>query len=111
MESTTYKFNVNAGAFPHALDIFSQFFKSPLFATDAMKREIMAVDAEDSKNRILDARRQLQVMKHLMTPTVSDYSKFSTGNVKTLSFGDVEKYGDTLAHTIRTFHQVRGWFA
>ena len=31
MESTSYKFNVNAGAFEHTLDIFSQFFKTPLF--------------------------------------------------------------------------------
>ena len=53
MEQTTYKFNINSNAFSHALDIFSQFFKAPLFNTETMCREIMAVDAEDSKNRII----------------------------------------------------------
>jgi secreted Zn-dependent insulinase-like peptidase len=54
MESTVYKFEVNSMSFPHSLDLFSQFFKQPLFTEDAIAREVMAVDAEDSKNRIID---------------------------------------------------------
>jgi insulysin len=54
MESTVYKFEVNSKSFPHSLDLFSQFFKQPLFTEDAIAREVMAVDAEDSKNRIID---------------------------------------------------------
>ena len=61
MESTVYKFEINAISFSHALDLFSQFFKRPLFSIEAIAREIMAVDSEDSKNRILDGRRTLQV--------------------------------------------------
>ena len=106
METTTYKFNVNSNAFSHALDIFSQFFKRPLFDTGAIKREIMAVDAEDSKNRIIDARRLLQVLKHQIDPSKTDYSKFSTGNIKTLSYGDVDKFGHILAESIRDFHRT-----
>ena len=106
MEQTTYKFYVNSEAFPHALDIFSQFFKEPSFDREAMKREIMAVDAEDSKNRILDSRRMLQVLKHLMDPAATAYSKFSTGNLQTLSFGDIDRFGDTLTDTIRHFHRT-----
>lgn len=104
MEHTTYKFAVNQAAFDKALDIFSQFFKSPLFSTEAMCREIMAVDSEDSKNRIIDSRRLLQVLKHQVDPA-SEYAKFSTGNLKTLVYGDVEKYGNNLANTIRSFHE------
>ena len=66
MEQTTYKFNVNAEAFPHALDLFSQFFKGiivnittaivfslgPLFSEDAISREINAVDSEGTVNYI-----------------------------------------------------------
>lgn len=103
MEHTTYKFTVNQAAFDKALDIFSQFFKGPLFSTEAMCREIMAVDSEDSKNRIIDSRRLLQVLKHQVDPD-SQYAKFSTGNLKTLVYGDVEKYGENLASTIRSFH-------
>jgi len=103
MEYTTYKFNVNSDAFDPALDLFSQFFKSPLFATEAICREIMAVDSEDSKNHIIDSRRMLQVLKHQIDPA-SQYSKFSTGNLRTLAFGDVAKYGENLSSAIRSFH-------
>lgn len=105
MEKTTYKFQVNAKAFPHALDIFSQFFKKPLFDTDAISREVMAVDAEDSKNRIIDGRRTLQVLKDQIVPT-SPYAKFSTGNVKTLAKNDPNQFGNELAEEIRRFHST-----
>ncbi|KAJ1437208.1 Metalloenzyme, LuxS/M16 peptidase-like protein [Ochromonadaceae sp. CCMP2298] len=105
MEQTTYKFNINADAFPHALDIFSQFFKGPLLSTEAISREVMAVDAEDSKNRIIDGRRSLQVLKHQIRPS-HNYAKFSTGNLKTLAFGDVARYGENLSNVIRAFHQI-----
>jgi len=103
MEHTTYKFNVNSDAFDQALDLFSQFFKSPLFTTEAICREIMAVDSEDSKNHIIDSRRLLQVLKHQIDPN-SQYSKFSTGNLKTLAYGDTDKYGENLSDMIRGFH-------
>jgi len=104
MEQTTYKFNVNAKAFDHALDIFSQFFKGPLFNSEAMCREVMAVDAEDSKNRIIDSRRVLQVLKHQIHPS-NNYAKFSTGNLKTLAFGDIDVFGAHLTDSIRSFHK------
>lgn len=105
MEQTTYKFNINANAFDHALDIFSQFFKQPLFQTETMCREIMAVDAEDSKNRIIDSRRNLQVLKHQLKHT-HPYAKFSTGNLKTLAYGDIKRYGTMLSDNIRHFHEL-----
>ncbi len=104
MEQTVYKFYVNAPEFDGALDIFSQFFKSPLFETQAITREINAVDAEDAKNRILENRRFLQVLKHQILPT-SDYSKFSTGNLRTLAFNELTTYGEGLSQKIRDFHQ------
>ena len=36
METTTFKFEVNGQAFDGALDLFSQFFKKPLFTADAI---------------------------------------------------------------------------
>jgi secreted Zn-dependent insulinase-like peptidase len=104
MEHTTYKFNINAKAFDEALDIFSQFFKSPSFNHESICREINAVDAEDSKNRILEARRMLQIVKNLITID-TPYSKFSTGNINTLAYGDINEYGNTLTHHIKTFHK------
>ena len=46
-----------------------------------------------------------QVLKHQIDPFKTDYSKFSTGNIKTLSYGDVDKFGHILAASIRDFHR------
>lgn len=103
MEATTYKFEVNANAFPEAVSIFSQFFKSPLFTESAIGREVLAVDAEDSKNRILDGRRVLQVMKDQMIEN-HPYKKFSTGNVNTLARGNAIDNANEVKDAMRTFH-------
>jgi secreted Zn-dependent insulinase-like peptidase len=103
MEQTVYKFYVNALSFDQGVDIFSQFFKCPLLNAEAISREIHAVDSEDSKNRILEGRRFLQVLKAQVNEEIH-YSKFSTGNLNTLAFGDVEKYGHPLAEKIQRFH-------
>ncbi len=66
MESTVYQFDINNDKFEYALSIFSNFFKSPLFTSSAIGREIMAVDSEDAKNRIIDGRRMIQIVKDLI---------------------------------------------
>eukprot|EP01033_Poteriospumella_lacustris_P001998 gene1998-1454_t len=104
MEYTLYKFYVNSESFEGALDIFAQFFKSPLLAADSIKREVHAVDSEDSKNRNLDNRRALQVLKDIMDLGIS-YSKYSTGNLNTLVFGSVEEHGDILVQSVQDFHR------
>ncbi|CAM9761849.1 unnamed protein product [Ascophyllum nodosum] len=89
MDATTFQFEVGAEHLRRvvtrggALDIFSQFFVSPLLTESSTGRELMAVDSEDSKNRTNDSRRLLQVLKALADPD-HPYSKFSTGNAKTL---------------------------
>lgn len=103
MEYTVYKFSVNSQSFKPALDRFSQFFKNPLFREDAISREVLAVDSEDSKNRIIDSRRTLQVMKDLISPS-STYSKFSTGNVNTLAKGNAVENAATVRTAMRNFH-------
>lgn len=104
MEYTNYKFEVNSNAFSEALSIFSQFFKSPLFSEDAIGREVCAVDAEDSKNRIIDGRRILQVIKHQIIEN-HPYAKFSTGNINTLASGDAIKNANEVRDAMRMFHE------
>jgi insulysin len=48
METTVYNFDVNYNYFSEALDIFSQFFISPLFDMNSTSRELRAVDSEVS---------------------------------------------------------------
>ena len=45
-EQTHMHFSVNSDKFDGALDIFSAFFKSPLFNSDAADREINAIQSE-----------------------------------------------------------------
>ena len=45
MEETTYKFDVNAGSFKRAVEIFSEFFKEPLFNPSSAAREVRAVNS------------------------------------------------------------------
>ena len=47
---TYYYFDVKNSHFSDALDIYSQFFKEPLFTESATERELNAVDNEYKKN-------------------------------------------------------------
>jgi insulysin len=105
METTVYRFDVNSTHFAEALDIFSQFFKQPLFSPESASREIKAVDAEDSKNRQLDGRRTLQILKCLVNPS-HPYSKFSTGNITTLAKGDPEGNAQLLREQMKAFYHT-----
>jgi len=105
MDQTTFQFEVNKSAFAQLLDIWSQFFVKPLMRDHAVEREIQAVTAEDSKNRILDGRRLLQVIKDLMVPG-EKYAKFSTGNVNTLAKGNATENAPELAAILKRFHQL-----
>ena len=96
MSHTTYQFDILAEFGEHALDIFSNFFVSPLFSRSGTGREVQAVDSENSKNLVSDGRRRLQVLKALADKD-HHYSKFSTGNRITLPAAlpdDNEKNGD-----------------
>mmetsp|Transcript_15246 Transcript_15246/g.27671 ORF Transcript_15246/g.27671 Transcript_15246/m.27671 type:complete len:1041 (-) Transcript_15246:645-3767(-) len=83
MSHTTYQFDVLADYGEKALDVFSNFFISPLFTPSGTQREVQAVDSENSKNLVSDGRRRLQVLKSLADEK-HHFSKFSTGNKFTL---------------------------
>jgi len=94
MSHTTYQFDILAEYGEQALDIFSNFFVSPLFTRSGTAREVQAVDSENSKNLVSDGRRRLQVLKALADKD-HHYSKFSTGNRITLpACADAEEGGD-----------------
>lgn len=87
-EETVFHFEVDAGGFQDTLDVFAQFFiGQPLLDWNAAERELNAVTAEDSRNRINDDRRARMVLQHTV-PTrdvgVTTWSKFGTGNTSTL---------------------------
>lgn len=84
MSFTTFKFDILAEHAEKAIDIFSQFFISPLFTESGTAREVQAVDSENTRNIADDGRRRLQVLKSIANPE-HHFSKFSTGNKETLA--------------------------
>jgi len=81
--TTIYKFEILAPHAETAIDMFAQFFVSPLFTESGTSREVHAVDSENSKNLTADARRRLQILKSL-GDQAHYYTKFTTGNSRTL---------------------------
>lgn len=82
-ESTTYQFSVSADHFVPALDRFAQCFVAPLFPAAATEREVGGLDALFQRARNSDAKRALQLLKHVADPG-HPFSKFGAGNASTL---------------------------
>jgi hypothetical protein len=82
--NTNYYFNVATSALAGALERFSGFFHSPLFAPSGTVRELNAVDSEHKKNHQNDIWRIYQLSKHLTKPG-HVWSKFGSGNKVSLT--------------------------
>lgn len=82
-KSTCYYFDIANDSLSEASDIFSEFFKTPLFTESATDREINAVDSEFRQNYTSDARKLFQISK-LAADQTSHYSKFQSGNLDSL---------------------------
>jgi len=83
-EDTNYFFEVDSDYLSPTLDRFAQFFISPLFSEEYVKREINAVHSEYQSKLRDDGRRQFDILKAIINPA-HPYSKFSTGSLETLS--------------------------
>ncbi|XP_065350636.1 insulin-degrading enzyme-like [Cloeon dipterum] len=103
MENTTFYFDIAPKHLTNALDIFSQFFKAPLFTEDATDREVKAVNSEYEKNLADESRRLLQLER---STSIKDhpYSKFGTGNLQTL-VDDPKKNGINVREALLKFHR------
>ncbi|UJR18241.1 hypothetical protein I4U23_005141 [Adineta vaga] len=80
---TNYHFDINPNALADVLDIFAQFFISPLFSSSSIDREVQAVHSEFEKNLSLDYRRIIQIEKFTSDPE-HPFSRFTTGNIESL---------------------------
>ena len=82
-ENTTYYFSVLQDKLLGAIDRFAQFFLHPLFTESVTKRELKAVDSENSKNLQSDNWRLQQLSKWAADPR-HPWSRFNVGNIDTL---------------------------
>lgn len=106
-DNTKYYFDVVPNKLEGALDRFAQFFIAPLFTASATDREINAVNSEHEKNLATDVWRIRQVNKSLADPK-HPYSKFGTGNEKTLK-DDPKQLGIDVRDELLKFHEK--WYS
>ncbi|KAG9445281.1 hypothetical protein H6P81_016621 [Aristolochia fimbriata] len=83
-EYTCYYFEVNREYLEGALKRFSQFFISPLVKSEAMEREVLAVDSEFNQVIQNDNARLQQLQCHTSFPG-HPLNRFFWGNKKSLS--------------------------
>ncbi|KRX06860.1 Metalloenzyme, LuxS/M16 peptidase-like protein [Pseudocohnilembus persalinus] len=86
---TNFYFTVKNNSLNHALDIFSQFFISPLFSENCIERELNAVDSEHQKNLNQDNWRFSHLFR-ISGLQGSTFNRFGTGSKETLSIPDIK---------------------
>ncbi|GBP10042.1 Insulin-degrading enzyme [Eumeta japonica] len=106
-DHTTYYFDVLPAHLPRALDIFAQFFISPLFTETATERELNAVNSEHENNTWSDVWRLDQLNKSTASPD-HPYHKFGTGNRETLQVSPKQR-GVDVRQELLLFH--RTWYS
>jgi secreted Zn-dependent insulinase-like peptidase len=85
-DHTNYFFDIQPGQFQEAMDRFSQFFISPLFAAEYVDREKNAVHSEYQLQLKADNWRGSAVMSEVMNPAHPE-SRFNIGSLETLGEG------------------------
>lgn len=102
-EHTTFYFDVKFDSLEEGLDIFAEFFISPLFDENAKDREVNAVHSENDKNLKQDSWRLNQLDKSTVDPS-HPYKKFNTGNKATLETRPQE-LGIDVQKALLEFHE------
>ncbi|KAJ0173096.1 hypothetical protein K1T71_011272 [Dendrolimus kikuchii] len=103
-EVTTFYFEIQEKHLPHAMDIFSQFFVSPLMRKEAMQREREAIESEFAIAAPSDSNRKDQLLSSLF-PEGHPARTFTWGNLRSLrdDINDDEKLHQA-AHEFRKRH-------
>jgi insulysin len=106
-ENTVYFFTINAEAdnrIAEGLSRFGSFFSGPLFAEGTIDREVNAIESENAKNLQSDLFRNYQITKARANQG-HPFSKFYTGNKKTLIDGAAELGIDLRLELLEFYNQ------
>ncbi|KAL0818303.1 hypothetical protein ABMA28_008789 [Loxostege sticticalis] len=82
-EATTFYFEIQEKYLPQAMDMFSQFFVSPLMRKEAMQREREAIESEFAIAHPSDSNRKDQLLSSLF-PEGHPARTFTWGNLRSL---------------------------
>lgn len=95
---TLYYFTIKNEKFEKALDIWSEFFKTPIFDKTTIGKEMKAVNEEHLKNIQNDGWRIMSLLRNIASNS-HPFKKFSTGNYETLKKPDIRKRLKTFFNT------------
>jgi secreted Zn-dependent insulinase-like peptidase len=102
-EITNFFFDIRPSKLRDALDIWSQFFISPLIKPESAKREMRAVDSEFKNLAQKDGSRADEVLRATSNPA-SPFSRFSCGNLRTLETDPTARKIDVV-EAVRAFRR------
>ncbi|CAM9115596.1 unnamed protein product [Discosporangium mesarthrocarpum] len=103
-EYTLYHFEIMQQHLEKALDIFAQFFVSPLMLADSSDRELQSIESEFRLNLNNDACRMEALWCHTSKPG-HPFSKFSWGNMASLK-DEPEAKGVNVRAALAGFHRL-----
>ncbi|CAF4192863.1 unnamed protein product [Rotaria sordida] len=103
-DHTNFNFDIKPSSLADALDIFAQFFISPLFVTSSIDRELEAVNSEYETNLFKDTWRISQLEKSTSDPK-HPYSGFSIGNRESLRIIPKQR-GIDIRQVLLDFHKT-----
>eukprot|EP00934_Nitzschia_sp_Nitz4_P008589 Nitzschia sp. Nitz4//scaffold226_size53432//33390//40437//NITZ4_006704-RA/size53432-augustus-gene-0.57-mRNA-1//1//CDS//3329542760//8579//frame0 len=86
LEYTVYHFEIAQEFLAKALDMFAQFFISPLMLEGSVERELNAIESEFQLAKNSDGSRVQHLMSHTCgyTPAEHPFATFSWGNLESL---------------------------
>lgn len=86
LEYTVYHFEIPQENLARALDMFAQFFTSPLMLESSVERELNSIESEFQLVKNSDGSRCQHLMSHTcgFTPVEHPFAKFSWGNLESL---------------------------
>lgn len=90
-ECTVYYFDVSNNYLEQAIDMFAQFFISPLFNGDSVDREMSAVNSEFLSNVENENSRMYRVLQLCFNNNTRE-SQFSIGNTETLKIKNIREH-------------------
>lgn len=87
---TSYYFTVDDEHLSETIEVFHNFFISPLFNSDSINREISAVNSEYEKNMSIENRKIEEILKEL-SEINHPYKLFDCGNKTTLDVHNIRE--------------------
>lgn len=108
LEYTVYHFEIPQEYLAKGLDMFAQFFTSPLMLESSVDRELNAVESEFQLAKNSDGSRLQHLMSHTCgySPARHPFAKFSWGNKESLQESPRRNNVDPMVELRKFYDQV-----